>query len=298
MPEAPRCIPGTSQISLPTTLHEGSEIFAFGIQALNNPTCADEFIANLDDHLPNAILSNTHLETINQRVASGLANTTPLIEARKFLKKYRQEEITTSGELGEILLYIFAKEVKGAKKLISKFMNRERRSRNILGRDSIFGFQGEDGNIYMLMGESKIRGDSNDGLREAQSDINTFWQSPADIDHEVQLASAHIRDEITEDSLPIYEAYFVEGSTKFANLKFKNIIFVGYSFDKLQELIDGTIDNDGFATEVITDLQRCFTNQKTLIESCEHPGIFCFLPFKDVEQARLTFAQRHNLITT
>jgi hypothetical protein len=165
----------------------------------------------------------------------------------------------------------------------------------IPGRDGIFLWKDEEENIYMLTGEAKMRPDSNDGLREAQGDINRFWTN-GNISHEIQLASNHLLDELTPDNVALYETYFIEDNEDHEKLRFKNIIFVGYNFDLFKSLKEKTIDYTEFVGAINDDFNRCFTNQKQLIEASAQTSVYCFMPFECVNAARVVFAEHNQLL--
>jgi hypothetical protein len=192
-------------------------------------------------------------------------------------------------------MYLFVREVKGAQKLVSKIQARGSERTTIPGRDGIFILTDEDNNVYMLTGEAKMMSDSNDALREAQGDLNRFWNS-GDIKHEILLASTHLADEITEDNISKYEQYFLEGNPNHEALKYRNVVFVGYNSSDFQNLKLGVVDYDSFEAAIKGDLKRCFTNQEVLIKTSGQPTIYCFVPFETVNDAREQFAHHNRLI--
>lgn len=286
-------IPETKEINVEIEVPHEGELFCFCIQELNSATYLNTFIENISSYLPEFVFSRDNLQTQQDRYTRGMSPNTPLEIARNFLKRGRPQD---SGEFGEFLLYLFAKKVKGAHKLATKIDTRPRRDRTIQGRDNTFAWKDENGEIYMLVGEAKTTPDSNNGLREAQGDLNAFWSS-GDIMHELSLASANIRSEMNQDNLDIYEAYFIDGNAAHQNLRYKNIIFVGYNLDALGELASKSLNDTDFTARMQADMERCFRNQRTLIENCPHSSIYCFLPFESIAAARTAFADINGLTT-
>lgn len=289
-------IPGTQKIDVNqvTPVNAENELFCFCVHNLDGSTYLENFLQHLDGHLPLFVFSKEVFNLHQRRYAEGKTSKTPLDKAREFLQKTKESRSSDSGELGEFLLYLFAKEVKGAHKLVSKIQSRGSVSMTIPGMDSIYIWESQTGEVYMLLGEAKMRPDSNTGLREAQADMNRFWGS-GHIQHEVNLASSHLRSELTEDNANIYEAYFIDDNPQHRNLKYKNIIFVGYSFSAFAGLVQRTTDFNDFKNQIISDLQRCFTNQAQIISESAHSTIYCFVPFESIDIARDVFV-RHNLL--
>lgn len=291
-------IPGFQKIEVDQVIpvNNQNELFCFCVRDLNNATYFNNFLQNIDQHLPSFVFSKDTLDAHERLRSEGKTTKTPLDKAREFLKKTTSDRVSDSGEFGEFLLYLFAKHVKGAQKLVSTIQSRGAANQPTAGRDGVFVWKAEGGDVFMLLGEAKMKPDSNDGLREAQQDINNFWGSGA-IHHQVNLASTHLRHELTAENADMYEAYFVDDNPLHAELKYRNIIFVGYSLSVLTDLIQGISTGDDLKREVVSDLQRCFTNQTALINLSAHPTIYCFVPFESVDTAREEFA-RHNLLIT
>ena len=289
-------IPNTARINAAgVNVHNSyNELFSFHIEEIGCNTHLQEFVRKLDDYLPQFVFSRKNLKRKKLQYSKGLTTQSPLDQARSLLQRTTKENICNSGELGELLLYLFAREVKGAKKLVSKIQARGSRTMTIPGRDYIFVVD-EDADVYMLTGEAKMTHDSNHGLRSAQSDLNAFWES-GNIEHEILLASSHLEDELTEKNVEKYEQYFLKGNPVSGDLKYKNVIFVGCSSEKLCELTLRKIEYSDFISNVISDLERCFANQRKLITASKKPNIYCFMPFGNVDEAREVFARHNKLI--
>ncbi len=280
-----------SQVSVP---NEG-ELFCFRIEELGPATYLNDFLNNINAHLPGYVFDRDSLAVHEQRLQAGLTHKTPLERAREFLQKTQAGRAFDSGEFGEFLLYLFAKEVKGAHKLASKIQARGSVTSTLPGRDNTFGWCDENGDVYMLIGEAKTVPDSNDGLRDAQSDLNAFWNSGR-INHEINLASTHIRAEMTEANAMIFEAFFIDDNPAHASLRYKNVVFVGYSLNSLTNLRSDTSSEAQFIASVHENLQRCFLNQGELINASPVSSIYCFVPFESIDTARTAFAQTNNLV--
>jgi hypothetical protein len=289
-------IPGTQKIDANnvTPGNSQNELFCACVKNLKNSTYLNNFLQDLDQYLPDFVFSKQTLDLHEKLLREGKTTKTPIDKAREFLKKTSLSRTSDSGEFGEFLLYLFAKHIKGAQKLISTIQSRGNTNQSIPGRDGLFVLKAENGDVFMLLGEAKIRVDSNDGLRDAQQDMNDFWVSGG-IHHQINLASTHLREELNTENADMYEAYFIDDNPQHAQLKYKNIVFVGYSFSKLTTFIQGKTTDKDLCDAIISDLNRCFTNQASLISSSPCPTIYCFLPFESADAARTEFA-RHNLL--
>lgn len=290
-------IPGTKKVSPlgEIDIPEGNEIFCFHIEDFHAADYLNTFLESLsNNHLSSFVFSKKALETFQHRYDTGMSTKAPLIRAQEFLQKTRSDRTSDSGDLGEFLLFLFARHVIGAYKLVSKIESRGSTRNTIPGRDGSYIYQDGEGNIFMLLGEAKTMPDSNNGLRQAQGDLKDFWTSEA-IAHEVHLASIHMKDEMTEENASLYECYFIDDNAAHAELQYKNIVLIGYSFDAMQQLINGDITESDFYNTIDEDLKRCFGNQKELIEGTLHKSIYCFVPFECINNSRSIFATINNL---
>ncbi len=290
-------IPGTKGVDTTgvTAGNTGNELFYFCISDTEDSGYLERFIEQLDAHIPSFVFSKDTLANYERLLAEGKTSKSPLEHARHLLQKTRAGGTAGSGELGELLMFLFAKNVKGANKLVSKIQSRTSTTTTQQGRDGSFILQDERGEIYMLLGEAKMHQDSNDGLREAQTDMNAFWGDQERLSHEIRLASSHLRDELTPQNTAAYEAYFIDDNPRHQELKYKSVVFVGFNFPAFSALIQKTADFNAFSQEVLADLNRCFNNQAAHITASPHPNIYCFVPFESVESARTAFASRHSL---
>lgn len=289
-------IPGTKQLNIDgqVSVTNGGELFCFRIGEVNSETYLVDFLNSLSCHLPSYVFDRVSLSTLEDQLQRGLTAKTPLDRARDFLQKTQAGRAFDSGEFGEFLLFLFAKEVKGAHKLATKIHARGSVTSTLPGRDNTFGWCDENGNIYMLLGEAKTVPDSNDGLRVAQSDLNAFWQS-GKIKHEISLASTHIRTEMTEANASLFEAYFIDDNPARGDLKFKNIVFVGYSLQAFTDFRNGASSEPEFVANVSEDLRRGFSNQSGLISISHVSSIYCFMPFECIDTVRTLFAEINHL---
>lgn len=284
-------IPGTKQIPAPRKLHS---LFCFSVEPLTGDYLA-RFFAELDPHVPPFVFAAKTLADIEQRIADGRTSITALEQARKFLQKTQEDRASDSGELGELLLHLFTTKVLKGHKVASKIQSRGSGRTTLPGRDGIFAWRDAEGKIFMLMGEAKVKPDCNDGLRDAQSDVNKFWTDASAVEHELALASTHIPAELSAENLSVYEAFFIEDHERHAELAYLNVILIGYSMPELRALAAGTGTAEAFEKAVVADIERCFKNQEKLIAESPHPSIFCFFPMECATTTRTRFAQHHGL---
>lgn len=290
-------IPGTKQLDLNGQLmvpNEG-ELFCFRVAELESETYLADFLNSLNCHLPGYVFDRVSLSTLEDQLQRGLTRKTPLDRAREFLQKTRAGRAFDSGEFGEFLLYLFAKEVKGAYKLATKIHARGSATMTLPGRDNTFAWSDEDGNVYMLLGEAKTEPDSNDGLRSAQRDLNEFWNT-GKLKHEISLASTHVRAEMTAANAAMFEAFFIDDNPAHEKLKFKNIVFVGYSLQAVTDLRNGASSEPDFIDKVFADLYRSLSNQSGLIAASPVSSIYCFMPFECINTSRTLFAEINHLV--
>jgi hypothetical protein len=270
-------------------------VFCFHIQELHTTTHLNDFINHLNEYIPEYVLSKHAIATHEERINQGITRKSVIEKAREFLQITKADRVYDSGEFGEFLLHLFATKVIGAHKLTSKMQARGSRRHTIPGRDNVYAWQAETGEIFMLIGEAKTKPSPNDCLREAQRDLNNFWATDK-ITHEIHLASTHIREEMTVDNGRLYEAYFIDDNPAREQLGFKNIIFIGYSNQAISDLRAKAITIDIFCQQLCSEIQRCLTNQQQIINESKHEALYCFLPFESIDDARNIFAQTNNLI--
>jgi hypothetical protein len=288
-------IPGTRQVPTQTiAVPAAGSIFCFCVDSTELESYVRDFIRGLDPHLPEFVFSRDTIRTINEQIAAGLTTRTPVERARDHLQKTQHMRAHDSGEAGEFLLYLFSSQVLGAVKVISKIQGRGSIRMPVLGRDGVFAWRDATGTIHALMGEAKVRPNGNDGLRNALEDINAFWTNEAE-KHEIHLAAAQIRSELTPENVAIYEAYFLDDNPNRANLRYRNICFVGYSSASFGALVEGARTREESEELIRKELSRFLKNQAELIANSPHPTIFCFIPFECAATLRTIFAQHHEL---
>lgn len=291
-------IPGTNKVDVGSisTAPADSQVSCFAIVSVKNESYFADFLSLLDEYLPKFVFSKESLEMHESNFIQGLTSQSPLDKARNFLQVTHEDRSYDSGELGELLLYLFATEVQGAIKLASKIQSRGSNRVTLPGRDGSFVMADDKGNIFMLLGEAKVKPSCNDALKEAQKDMNNFWTS-GDVGHEISLASTHMKSEMTEANYESLKAFFIEDNPAHSNLEYKNIIFVGFSFQKFVDLVAGRITSIELRDELKTKLTTVFHTQSATIAASTKPSLYCFVPFESVADARDAFAA-HNFRTS
>ncbi|MDD5075374.1 MAG: DUF1837 domain-containing protein [Candidatus Peribacteraceae bacterium] len=284
-------IPQTKSIPVDGVNGVGGSLFTFSIVECSTTGYLSDFVRSLDEHLPHFVFSRKTIELYERRIREGIISDTLLQHAQKALQIATRS--SDSGEFGEFLLYLFATKVLGALKIVSKIEHRDSRRSPVKGLDGTF-FLVKNNEVYVLSGESKMKPDPNDGLREAQNDLNSFHADDTRTTHEIELASRQIVDEVNDQTWPIFDKKFLQQD---GDGNFMNVIFVGYSCENFRKMRNAEITFEEFCSKTCEHLQRCFTNQQALIRQGGLATAFCFLPFEDIERARTTFLQHHELIS-
>ncbi|MEF2176135.1 MAG: Hachiman antiphage defense system protein HamA [Candidatus Absconditabacteria bacterium] len=281
----------------------------------------DNFIKRIDNYLPEVIFTKKDIMEYNSHFDKGFTKITINEHSKDYLKRLKAEYTSinkdypykNAGELGEIILTIFQKRHLGAIKVVSKMGNRDSITFNILGRDTSFVYKDGNGKIYMLIGESKLKVNSKkntnegdlkynkdslkEGLSDAHDDLKIFYDNQMSLNHEINLARKGLKYEMDETDKELLVEYFIKDNPKHSDLIFKNVIFVGYTFENYLNFKSGQISDDEFINEVLLNVQESFNSNKVVLKKniIDNNTIYFLLPFECIETARKEFVNHYNL---
>lgn len=213
-------------------------------------------------------------------------------EARDMFNKTKR--LSTSGELGELLVYLLSEAVLQAPQIVSKMSLKTSANMNVNGSDGIhLGIN--KGSLCFIFGESKVYQKYKAAIASALGSIKDFnfkqvSGARTQLDFEVSLIRAHLdvppgplRNEILE----LLDPY----SPKADNYQHLHACFIGFDWPELSGMTEDT--NSMWTTSfrsIAADVLRALDDHISSDPELQKLDIrFMFLPFEDVEQARSLF---------
>lgn len=277
----------------------------------------ENFIKRIDDYLHEVVLSQRDIEEYLSDITKWI-RTKPISEySKEFLKKLKSEYSSinkeypykNAWELWEIILTILQKRYLWATKVVSKMGNRDSIKFNVLWRDTSFVYKDNDWKICMLIWESKLSVNSKDKdwninqdslkkwLANAHDDLDKFYDDKDYLNHEINLASKWLKDEMNEENRDIFIQYFIQDNPKYSELVFKNVIFVWYTQNDYIVFKDWKKTEDEYLKLILSNIQESFNSDriKTKKDIINKNTIYFLIPFECVEKARKIFVEHNNL---
>ncbi len=277
----------------------------------------ENFIKRIDDYLHEVILSQRDIDEYLSDIAKWYRTKSINEYSKEFLKKLKAEYTSinkdypykNAWELWEIILTILQKRYLWAIKVVSKMWNRDSIKFNVLWRDTSFVYKDIAWKICMLVWESKLSVNSKDKewkisqdsldkwLVNAHDDLEKFYNDTDYLNHEINLASKCLKDEMNEENRDIFIQYFIKENPKHSELVFKNVIFVWYTHNEYMNFKNWWKSESEYIEELLLDIQNSFYSDKikSRKETLNKNSIYFLLPFECVEKARKAFVEHNNL---
>lgn len=297
----------THSINLQKTWDE-AHIFFFDPQ-----DSIENFIKRIDGYLSEVILTKRDIEEYELDIKKWFRKK-PIEEfSKEFLKNLKTEYTSinknypykNAGELWEIILTILQKRFLWAIKVVSKMWNRDSVKFNVLWRDTSFVYKNNEWKICMLVWESKLSVNSKkdeqtfnkDSLKvwlaSAHDDLSSFYKDSSYLNHEVNLASKWLKDEMDESNRDIFVQYFIKENPKHSELIFKNVIFVWYTHESYLSFKSWAKFESEYLSELLDDIETSFDSTMIVSRkvSIDKNTIYFLLPFECVEKARRVFVE-------
>lgn len=247
------------------------------------------------DELYDYILPNVAKYVFSRKKFSEIENNpskqmTIILEALSHLRPVNSEaDKGAGGELGEILLYLFLEQDLQAPKLFSKVELKTSAKDYVKGSDGIhfkFRINGEGKKILQLViGESKIKNDLKDGIKEAFESINRYLSENI---QDRNLLDTHLMEQLVDkDEADLIKEYITSIPRKKKETVFG--IFIGYSIE-----YKGTAaTNDEYDRRVIEEnIKQILAVKNHIIDAINNYHVsnyefnFYFLPFHNAARDR------------
>lgn len=200
---------------------------------------------------------------------------------------------TTSGEGGELLLFILMERVLQRPQLLSKMPLKTNAAMHVHGSDGIHASLAEDGVLDVYWGESKLYQSSSDAFKECFESIAPFLKSDGDEarKRDLLLVRDHLNVPQIEIATHLLE-YFDESNSKNMSVRWNGVCLVGFDHAKYPNI--SRLDHQQ-RQEVSKQVGRWRDAVGRRIEEFDLMGVtidvFC-IPVPDVNTLRTRVLQR------
>lgn len=200
---------------------------------------------------------------------------------------------TTSGEGGELLLFLLLERVLQRPQLISKMPLKTNTAMHVHGSDGIHASLAEDGVLDVYWGESKLYQSSSDAFKECFESIAPFLKADgAEVrKRDLLLVRDHLNVPQAEVAMYLLE-YFDESNSKNTRVRWNGVCLVGFDHAKYPNL--STLD-DQRRQAVSRQVGRWHKTVGSRLEEFELVGVtidvFC-IPMPDVNALRTRVLER------
>lgn len=242
-----------------------------------------EFLANLITDY--CIPRDRQAEALQEQIRTGS------YEASNSLRKEAVDlfvESTTSGEAGELLLYLLTERVLGAPQILSKMSLKTSKMVHYHGADGVHAKKTEDG-LAIYWGESKIHADRAAAVRECLDSVAPFMTDPSrkNASRDIGL----VRDNLDVEGRELKDAmvrFFIKKNPEWNLLELRASCLVGFNLDQYPKYIgtDAIKDDDSIHSMITSwssHLSRYIDAHK--LDTFEID--FFMVPFTNVDQFRM-----------
>lgn len=199
--------------------------------------------------------------------------------------------LKTSGEGGELLLYLLVEEFLKIPQLICKMPLKTSGQVHYHGVDGIHCTLGDSGELELYWGESKLHKSYGSAIKDCFDSLNNFLQNSPSTDRDIELVHDNI-DLIDSDFQDALVNYFDKDHPSYNSMSYNGIALVGFDFNKYPNS-PNSIDLDDIVNEINLKLSVWKSKVKEHIE--EHQDLNTFknhlfiLPFPNVQDFRDCF---------
>lgn len=208
-------------------------------------------------------------------------------EARGLLRKW-----TTSGESGEMLLYLLIEVVLGAPQVVAKLDLKTNPKLESHGSDGIhMKWHQSDGVLDIYFGEAKLEQTPSSALRNAFKSINSFHTEGLH-EHEFGLVTSHFK--WLDENLQKAVLNYVDRQNPGGDCRINHACLIGYDWDeyaKFNGLKLGALTAE-FKKRYLDDAARLKKLLEKRFDDFEHKHLrfeVFFLPFRTVQEFRDAF---------
>ncbi len=248
----------------------------------------DDFIEFVVRHIVEYVIPRGKIEEAKTKDTAEKVSTHTVRLFREAEKLFTP--LKTSGEGGEMLLFILGEVLLGLPQLFCKMSVKTSGSMHYHGADGIHAGIGEDGKLELYWGESKLYKDFNGGANSCIDCLSPFLKRDTGADYEdLLLLQTHLdlhRPEYTE----AVKAILNKDNPEFNNVRYCGLCFIGfdkdlYTKETTEEIINSCCEE--WKNNINSKLKG-----KGLAEFSIH--FFC-LPVVSVEDFRNRFLEKLGL---
>ena len=171
-------------------LENSNHLNLFILKISNNSFCYDDLLEHLYDAIITFSLSRHQLDQLRD---------SPGRKYIRAIEKFRKYSVN-EGELGELLLYCFLETHKKAPKILTKLEIKTSKDHYVKGADGVHLLKLDDKNYQLILGESKLDSDLQQGIYDAFGSITKFIEDPGNkLGFELNLVNSQLLKEAVDD---------------------------------------------------------------------------------------------------
>ena len=232
--------------------------------------------------------------TIEQFISDGDADAIGLKAIELLRQASNPDDNGAGGELGEILLYLFLEQKLNAPKLLSKVELKTTKNQYVFGSDGVHLLSLGNKMFQLVLGESKIKGDLKDAVKEAFESIQKVSN---DTGNEIRLIERNILAESFNPETTELIKSIIVPSKRDLNIGVDNAfgVFLGYTLDVDSKGYSNSDFRLAVATKVENDLKSIAAHIENKINKLNMSGYsfyFYILPFNNASADRATIIQK------
>lgn len=210
-------------------------------------------------------------------------------------------DLKTTGEGGEILLYIITQDILELPQLISKMSLKTSSKMHYHGADGVhFQYDKDSGHLNLYWAESKMYKDLHVAISSCLDSLKGFLLDPQGCsstqERDIDLITSNIHQNINDETVEnLLLEYFDKDKEQSNRLIYKGICFIGFDYDKYPSDTDITKTTEDIKRAILTEYEKWHNELGTKIkdrENLDKKEIHVFLiPFPSVDEFRKYYLQ-------
>ena len=210
-------------------------------------------------------------------------------------------DLKTTGEGGEILLYIITQDILELPQLISKMSLKTSSKMHYHGADGIhFQYDKSSGNLNLYWAESKMYKDLRVAVSDCLDSLKGFLLDPQGCtstqERDIDLITSNIHHNINDETVEnLLLEYFDKDKELSNRLVYKGICFIGFDYDKYPSDTDITKTTEDIKRAILAEYEKWHNVVGAKIkdrENLDKKEIHVFLmPFPSVDEFRKYYLQ-------
>lgn len=210
-------------------------------------------------------------------------------------------DLKTTGEGGEILLYIITQDILELPQLISKMSLKTSSKMHYHGADGIhFQYEKSSGNLNLYWAESKMYKDLHVAISDCLDSLKGFLLDPQGCtstqERDIDLITSNIHHNINDETVEnLLLEYFDKDKELSNRLVYKGICFIGFDYNKYPSDTDITKTTEDIKKAILAEYEKWHNVVGAKIkdrENLDKKEIHVFLmPFPSVDEFRKYYLQ-------